>query len=110
MVLCDVLINILYTGPGKVTVLLIYSQIYTSTMIQVQNLDKTVCISSSMIHLGTVYIDLFSLQIWVNSRADWALYPWYGNQSRRRKTLNSYQLKSILKLTLCHILFMWRGW
>ena len=29
---------------------------------------------------------LFSLQQWVYSRADLALYLWYGNQSRRRKT------------------------
>ena len=41
-------------------------------------------------------------------RADWALLTWYGNQFRRRKTLNSNLLNSTLKLTLCHIL--WRGW
>ena len=26
---------------------------------------------------------------WWNSKADWARWPWYGNQSRRRNTLNS---------------------
>ena len=36
-----------------------------------------------------VWIRLSCLQIYVNIRSDWALWPWYGNHSRRRKTLNS---------------------
>ena len=44
--------------------------------------------------LGKVWIQLFSLQLWVNSRADWVLQPWWGNYSRRRKTLNSNLLNS----------------
>ena len=28
-------------------------------------------------------------QLWINSRADWAHYPWYSNQSRGKKSLNS---------------------
>ena len=31
-------------------------------------------------------------QLWINSRADWDLYPCYSNQSRKRKTLNLNQL------------------
>ena len=39
-----------------------------------------------------------------NSRADWFLQSWWGNLSRRRKSLNSNLSKSALKkLTLCHI-------
>ena len=30
----------------------------------------------TLIHLGKVWIQLFSLQLWVNSRADWFLQPW----------------------------------
>ena len=34
---------------------------------------------------------LFSLQLWVNSKADLALWSWLGNQSRKRKILNLNQ-------------------
>ena len=30
-------------------------------------------------HLGKVWIQLFSLQLWINSRAYWVLQPWWGN-------------------------------
>ena len=33
----------------------------------------------ALIPLGSVWIQLFSLQLWVNSRADWILQPWWGN-------------------------------
>ena len=33
----------------------------------------------ALIPLGKVWIQLFSLHIWVNSRADWVLQPWWGN-------------------------------
>ena len=33
----------------------------------------------ALILLGKVWIQLFSLQLWVNSRADWGLQPWWGN-------------------------------
>ena len=33
----------------------------------------------ALIPLGKVWIQLFSLQLWVNSRADWVLRPWLGN-------------------------------
>ena len=58
-----------------------------------------------LILLGKVWIQLFTLQLWVNSRADWFLQTSWGNLSRRRKTLNSNLLKSDKKLTMCHILF-----
>ena len=32
-----------------------------------------------LITLGKVWIQLFSLQLWVNSRADLVLQPWWGN-------------------------------
>ena len=32
----------------------------------------------------------------INNRADWVLQSWLGNQSRRKKTLNSSQLKNDL--------------
>ena len=44
-----------------------------------------------VISLGKVWIQLVSLQPWVNSRADWALWLRYGNQYIK-KTLNSNQL------------------
>ena len=33
----------------------------------------------ALILLGKVWIQLFSLQLWVNSRADLVLQPWWGN-------------------------------
>ena len=48
----------------------------------------------ALIPLGKVWIQLFSLQLWLNSRADWILQPWWGNWSRSRKTLNSNLLNS----------------
>ena len=32
-----------------------------------------------LIPLGKVWIQLFSLQLWVNSRTDWVLQPWWDN-------------------------------
>ena len=40
----------------------------------------------ALIPLGKAWIQLSSLQLWVNSRADCVLQPWWGNSSRRRKT------------------------
>ena len=48
----------------------------------------------ALIPLGKVLIQLFSLQLWVNSRTDWVLQRWWGNKSRRRTTLNSNLLNS----------------
>ena len=33
----------------------------------------------ALIPLGKVWIQLFSLQLWVNNRTDWVLQPWLGN-------------------------------
>ena len=38
----------------------------------------------ALISLGKVWIQLFSFQLWVNSRADWVLQLWCGNQSRKK--------------------------
>ena len=48
----------------------------------------------ALIPLGKVWIQLFSLQQWVNSRTEWVLQPWWGKLSRRRNTLNSNLLNS----------------
>ena len=33
----------------------------------------------ALIPLGKVWIQLFSPQLWLNSRTDWVLQPWWGN-------------------------------
>ena len=48
----------------------------------------------ALIPLGKVRIQLSSLQPEINSRADWVLWIWLGNHSRRRKTPNSNPLIS----------------
>ena len=48
----------------------------------------------AQIPLEKVWIQLFSLQLWVNSRTYWVLRPWWGKESRRRKTLNWNLLNS----------------
>ena len=55
---------------------------------------KLIAFHIALIPLGKVWIQLFSLQLWVNSRTDWVLQPWWGNKSTRRKTLNSNLLNS----------------
>ena len=57
----------------------------------------------SLMLLCKVWIHLYALQLWVNSRANWVLVTVYGNQSRRRKILNSNKLCSAKKvLHLAH--------
>ena len=55
---------------------------------------------------AAVWIHLFSTitRLWVYSGEGSSLNLWLGNHSRRRKILNSNQLCSALKLSLCHIL------
>ena len=55
---------------------------------------KLIAFHIALIPLGKVWIQLFSLHLWVNRRADWVL------QSRRRKTLNLNLLKICLKIKL----------
>ena len=38
----------------------------------------------ALIRLGKLWIQLFSLQLWVNSRADWVLQPWWGKPVKLR--------------------------
>ena len=39
--------------------------------------------------LRNVRIQQVSLQLWINNRVHWSLYPRYANRSKRGKTLNS---------------------
>ena len=60
--------------------------------------------------LGKVWIQLFSSQLWVNSREDCTVWPCDGNQSRRRKTSNSKCCTSI-KYGPCFVSCLhWRCW
>ena len=54
----------------------------------------------ALIPFGKVWIQLFSLQLGVNSWADWVLQPWLGNESRRKKTQNLKPVKLRLKIDL----------
>ena len=40
---------------------------------------RLIAVHIALIPLGKVWIQLFSLQLWVNSRADLVLRPWWGN-------------------------------
>ena len=40
---------------------------------------KLIIFHIALIPLVKVWIQLFSLQLWVNSRTDWDLQPWWGN-------------------------------
>ena len=40
---------------------------------------KLIAFHIALIHLGKVWIHLFFLELWVNSRTDWVLQPWWGN-------------------------------
>ena len=55
---------------------------------------------------GKVWLQLFSNQLWVNSKEKWVLQPSYSNFSSIRKTLNSNPSSSSWKLNLRHILFV----
>ena len=45
---------------------------------------KLLAFCIELISLRKVWMQLFFLLLWVNSSADWALWFWYGNQSRRK--------------------------
>ena len=55
---------------------------------------RLIAFHMALILLGKVWIQLFSLHLWVNSRTDLVLQPWWGNKSMRRITLNSNLLNS----------------
>ena len=63
----------------------------------------------ALIPLRKVWIQLVYLQLWVNSCADWALQPFYGNQSGRRKT-DFKPVNLLLKIDLVSHLPMGWGW
>ena len=63
----------------------------------------------ALILFKKVWIQVYSLHLWRASGTVWVLSPWHGNRSRRRKTLYSNLLNSIIKLTLCHTLLNWRA-
>ena len=70
-------------------VLMVYrlSSLEMDTVIQVQIHDEAVCISHCSNTLGKImHPTILSLQLWINSRADWALLPWYDSQSNRMKS------------------------
>ena len=41
--------------------------------------DAPIAFHIALIPLGKVWIQLFSLQLWLNSWIDWVLQPWWGN-------------------------------
>ena len=69
------------------------------TVTWVQTLDKT-AILIALILLGNVWIQLFSLKQYINSRTDWVLQPWYGNHSRRWTNSKLKLVKICLKIDL----------
>ena len=83
-------------------VILVGNEMHTETRVQI--FDVLFAFSFVLIYLGKICIVLFSLQLKVNGRTDGTFWPWYGNRSRRKKSLNSNLLNSVQKLTLCHIL------
>ena len=68
---------------------------------------RTIAFHTALIPLGKVWIQLFSLQLRVNCRTDWVLQPWWGNLSRREKTLNSNLLNSAQGLVNRIKVFHW---
>ena len=55
---------------------------------QFKSWTRLVAFLKALIPLGKVGIQSFSLQLWVNSRADCVFQPWWGNYLRRRNNLN----------------------
>ena len=54
----------------------------------------------ALIYLGNVWIQLFSLQLCVNSWPDWSFLTCYGNLSRRKKKYEFKPVKLPLKIDL----------
>ena len=52
----------------------------------------------ALIPFGKVWIQLFSLQLWVNSRADWFLLPWFFSLGERNSEFKPVKLR--LKIDL----------
>ena len=50
-----------------------------SRRLEFKSWTRMIAFHIALIPLGKVWIQLFSLQLWVNSRTDWVLQPWWGN-------------------------------
>ena len=70
------------------------------TATRVQILDETDCISHSTNALRKGMNPIILPQLWVNSRTDWVLQPWWGNYSRRRKNSEFKPVELRLKIDL----------
>ena len=77
---------------------------------QVQILNKAVCNKQNPNNLWKDMYQLLSFELWASNWAGKPFWPWYGHWSRKSKILNSNLLNLAYKLTLCHIVFMQRGW
>ena len=77
---CDVIVIIVVNGHGRH---------------EFKSWTSLIPFNEALISLGKVWIQIFSLQLWVNSRADWLLQPWFSNQSRWTKILNLNLLNSV---------------
>ena len=68
----------------------------------------------AVIPLGKVWIQLFSLQLWVNSRTDWFLQPWGGFSDRKIVIVGWGWLFIFLVrvLVTCFLARLWeiKGW
>ena len=74
---------------------------------QFESLTRLSVFPIALIFLGKVSVQLFSLQLWAKSWADWNFFlSRYSNQPSRRKTRET----SLKKLTFCYILILWSGW
>ena len=59
---------------------------------------------------GKVCLQQFFLKLWGNSRADWALQPWYATYSKRRKTKSKpvrLQLKNWPCVVSCSCIYIY---
>ena len=52
---------------------------------------------------------VLSLGNFLKSWTDWVLWPWFGNESMRRKALGSNQMYHFLKIDFFFVT-SWRGW
>ena len=58
-----------------------------------KSLSRLLAFYQALISFWKVWIQLFSLLLWVDDNTEWALLPWYGN-CMRRKTINSVLLNA----------------
>ena len=79
-VLCQTVLEWLPTKAVKLQLLLVFNYyLKWSRRARVQILSSLIAFRIALIPLGKVWIQLFSLQLWVNSKTDWVLQPWWGN-------------------------------